>query len=677
MVYSELFEDKIGFSTLRQQLFSYCLSNMGREHVEKIRFYSDYKTLQPLLQQTYEFRNILLSEPQFPQQDYIDCRHELERISVKGSVISLDGLKDLRTLYRTLNDIVRYVENLSNEKYPQIIKLAKEIEIIKEIPQRIFSILDDAGEIRDRASEKLYSIRREIRSKQSASQKHIRKYLTDAKKAGYAEDEAEATVRNGRLVLPVIASHKRSIGGFIHDSSATGQTVFIEPQEVFALNNEIAALQSDEQLEIIAILREFSNFLNPHIPSILKGIRFIGIVDFIMAKARLAVQLRAGLPVVQDKPHFEWREARHPLLEMKDTAVVPLNFSLLPTEHIVIVSGPNAGGKSVMLKTVGLLQYMLQCALLPSIREDSEMGIFKEIFIDIGDQQSLENDLSTYSSHLRNMKSMLEKCNAQTLFLIDELGGGTEPQAGGAIAEALVESLCKSNSHGIITTHYANLKLLAKHLPAVVNGAMLFDKTQLKPTYIFQKGLPGSSFAFEIATAMGLPAEMLRSAKKKTGRSQLNFEEELQQIEVEKENVRKELQGLQITDKLLEETLAKYNALYDELFSQKKKILRDAKDEAREIIVNANAQIERTVREIKEEQAEKEKVKQARKTLSLYSDKLLVEDEKMLAVKDSKTGKNKNIKSPTPTAHTEQLDTLEGIMKGLAKAGYKVGKLRN
>ncbi|MDR0619573.1 MAG: endonuclease MutS2 [Bacteroidales bacterium] len=685
-IYPNDFEAKIGFSDIRLLLYNNCLSPLGREHVNKIRFHSHFDTLRALLQQTEEFRQILVSERPFPQQDYIDCRAEFVRLKTKGSIVSLDGLRDLMAFYRTLTEIVRYIQGLDSEKYPQITALLTKygaktddttansaaIKIVNEIPQRIFAIIDDTGEVRDRASEKLYEIRRQIRSKQSSAQKYIRKHILEAKKNGYVEENAEPTVRGQRLVIPVIASHKRLVGGVIHDVSTTGKTVFIEPTEIYALNNEVAQLQNDERIEIINILRIFSEFLYPNIEHCLQGAYLTGIVDFIRAKAKTALDMRAGLPIIQDKMHFVWHEARHPLLETalyeQSRNIVPLNFILEPTERIVIISGPNAGGKSVMLKTIALLQYMLQCGLLVPVREDSEAGIAEKIFIDIGDEQSIENDLSTYSSHLRSMKIFLQNGTPQTLFLIDELGSGTEPQAGGAIAEALLEELNNRKMYGIVTTHYANLKLLAKHHPAIINGAMLFDKKALKPTYIFQKGLPGSSFAFEMAQQTGLPQQLLNKARKKTGRSHLNFEEELQQLEIEKTFVQKERQGLEITDKLLAETLEKYQTLHDELYSQRKQILRNAKDEAQKIIADSGKQIERVIREIKEAQAEKEKVKAARKKLSLHTDSLLLYDEDMPLLPNRKI---KPVSQHAPSVFNSSND-METLLKNLSKAGWKV-----
>ncbi|MDR0763866.1 MAG: endonuclease MutS2 [Bacteroidales bacterium] len=669
-IYPDDFETKIGFSEILLLLHNHCLSSLGQEHVNKIHFHSKYDTLIQLLQQTEEFRQMLVTERPFPSQDYVDCRSEFLRLKTRGSIISLEGLRDLRIFYRTLTEIIRYIKTLDREKYPLLTALFTDISIENEIQRRIFSILDDVGEIRDRASEKLYDIRRQIRAKQISAQKYIRKHILEAKQNGYVEEDAEPTVRGQRLVIPVIASHKRLVGGVIHDVSATGQTVFIEPTEIYILNNEIAGLQNDERIEIIAILRAFSEFLYPYIEHCLQGAWLMGVVDFIRAKAVLATEMRAGLPIMQDKPHFIWRNARHPLLEATRENVIPLNFSLDATERIVIISGPNAGGKSVMLKTIALLQYMLQCGLLVPMREDSEMGVVGKIFVDIGDEQSIENDLSTYSSHLRNMKIFLQNGTAQTLFLMDELGSGTEPQAGGAIAEALLEELNGKKMYGVVTTHYANLKLLAKRLKGVVNGAMLFDKKALKPTYIFQKGLPGSSFAFEMAQNTGLPPQLLDNARKKTGRSHLNFEEELQQLEVEKSAVQKELEGLKITDKLLEETLAKYTALYNDLNTQKKKILRDAKDEAIQIIAGAGAQIERVVREIKEANAEKEKVKTVRKKLSLYADALIIDNESPLHNKLPLHSNEPSLSSNTPA--TSNSNNMEILLKELSKAGWKV-----
>ena len=464
------------------------------------------------------------------------------------------------------------------------------------------------------------------------------------------EDDADVTVRNERLVIPVASAYKKSMRGFVHDVSSTGQTVFMEPEEIFNLNNEIVELRNEERMEIIEILKRFTAQIRPDLDQLLQAYRFLTAIDFLRAKAKLGILLNAGMPLVEKEPCFEWREARHPILyltlqkrkarrksdaggtedeisgdsslagslqeENRPEDVVPLDLCLEEKERVVIISGPNAGGKSVCLKTVGLLQYMMQCGLLVSMREDSRMGCFRNIFVDIGDEQSIENDLSTYSSHLKNMKFWVENANRQTLFLSDELGSGTEPQVGGAIAEAVVETLLKKGAMGIVTTHYTNLKLMAKHYPGIVNGAMLFDQENLRPLYVFRKGLPGSSFAFEIARKIGLPETLLASAFKKVGRRQMDFERELQQIEVEKHDLSRQKHEVAVADELLSSTLEKYTKLFDELEEKRGALLRDAKSEAKALVKKANAEIERTIREIKEAQAEKEATMRLRKALA-------------------------------------------------------------
>ena len=545
--------------------------------------------------------------------------------------------------YTVLCELKKYLLGLDEAVYPHLRALAEKLEVVAELPHRIGFLIDPlTHKLRDNASEELYRIRSRIRRLQSESNRQIQKYLSSARKEGWAVENAEATVRNERLVIPLHSAHKRQIRGFIHDVSATGQTVFLEPEEVFLLNNELTELRHEERVEITKILREFSLYLYPLLPVLTEGYAFLGRIDFIRAKAKMAMNMEAGLPVVNEKPCFMWRAARHPLL--KDP--VPLTFCLegaadanvagsgsasaagaasstgstaktagSAAERIVIISGPNAGGKSVCLKTVGLLQYMLQCGLLVPMSENSEMGLFRHIFVDIGDEQSIENDLSTYSSHLKNMKFWLEKADRHTLFLADELGSGTEPQVGGAIAEALLESLDKKGAWGVVTTHYTQLKLLAKHHAVMVNGAMLFNKAEMRPLYIFKKGLPGSSFAFEMARQIGFPNEVLKAAQDKTGRSHLQFEQELQQIEVEKQQLLQRAAEVDTADRLLSDTLEKYRKLTAEIEERKTAYLKEAKAQAADIVSQANRRIEQTIREIKEQQAERKETQRIRQQL--------------------------------------------------------------
>ncbi|MBR4137025.1 MAG: Smr/MutS family protein, partial [Bacteroidales bacterium] len=473
-----------------------------------------------------------------------------------------------------------------------------------------------------------------IRRKQSSIDHRMHKILVEAKNSGWTDSTAEMTIRNGRPVIPVRAADKRALRGFIHDESATGQTVYIEPAEIFETNNEIKELEYAERREINKILLAFTKILRPEIPNLLMAWRLLGLLDFIRAKALLAHEYNCVIPELTDEPMFGWIEARHPLLEQKlkgqGKQITPLDLKLGNDNRILVISGPNAGGKSVCLKTIGLILYMLQCGLAIPVKIDSKCGIFHDMFIDIGDEQSLENDLSTYSSHLINMKELLEHGNERTLFLIDEFGTGTEPQLGGAIAEAILLKMNEKKSFGVVTTHYANLKLLADNHPGIVNGAMLFDTRYLQPLYVMMIGKPGSSFAFEIAKKIGFPHEILNSAAEISGREHLDFDQQLQQLEIEKKEVRKKEYELKVADKLLDEVVTKYKNQLADIEKNRKTLLKEASKEAQEIIDRANAKIEKTIREIKEAQAEKNRTKELRDELKEMKQSL-VDEEKNLS----------------------------------------------
>lgn len=615
------FARKIGFDSIAESLQELCITQEAAELAGKLRPIDDFGKLMLFLHQTAEFKRVLDLEKPFPAQDYYPMGGELARLRIEGSYITLQGLQRFRASYRTLGEIKDYFSKLDAEIYPHLLEFSAFLEIDGSILPETDRILTQTGEIRDNASENLLRIRSLIRRKSSQTQTYIGRYMSTAKQQGWVEENAEVTVRNERLVIPVGAAYKKSMRGFIHDVSATGQTVFMEPEEIFNLNNEIVELRNEERLEIISILKRFSDFLRPKSDSLRRAYRFLTAVDFLRAKALLAQLLQGRLPVVRNEPCLQWQKAMHPLLYLslkkqgEEQRIVPLDIHLEAGERIVIISGPNAGGKSVCLKTVGLLQYMLQCGLLIPMSEDSQAGFFKNIFVDIGDEQSIENDLSTYSSHLTNMKFWVEHADSATLFLCDELGGGTEPNVGGAIAEALIETLLRKGAYGIVTTHYTNLKLMAKRHPGIVNGAMLFDQEALRPLYVFQKGLPGSSFAFEIARKIGLPETLLASASKKAGRQQMHFEQELQQIEVQKHEITRKQQQIDIADNLLSETVKKYTALLSDLEANKTELMRRAKEEAKTLVKNANAEIERVIREIREAQAEKEATAKLRREL--------------------------------------------------------------
>ncbi|MBU2650809.1 MAG: endonuclease MutS2 [Bacteroidetes bacterium] len=624
MVYPDNFEEKIGFTQICRLLESYCISRLGQQHITKISFSSALEEISEKLYETEEFRQILLSPEPFPQQDYFDLTPEFSRIKIPGTFIEIQSLVDLRLSLNTINLCAGYFRKAEKNLYPTLRKLAEEIMIDPAIISYLDKLLDEKGKIRDNASPGLAKIRKELNSRLSQIDRMINKALASAKSEGITPDDVEVTIRNGRMVIPVLAQNKRMIRGFIHDESSTGQTVYIEPAEVFDVNNEIRDLENAEKREIIKILTAFTDFLRPYLGDLHRAYIILGKLDFIRAKARLALHINAVLPQIVNEPHIDWIDAVHPLLHLSHKArkmeVVPLNIRLDRKQRILVISGPNAGGKSVCLKTVGLLQYMLQCGLLIPLQEHSRAGLFKDIFIDIGDDQSLENDLSTYSSHLRHLRFFLENAGPESLFLIDEFGTGTEPQLGGAIAEASLERLNEKKAFGIVTTHYANLKLLSGEQEGIINGAMLFDTREMRPLFQLLTGKPGSSFAFEIAGKIGFPADVLEKASLKTGKSQLDFDKQLQQLEVEKEEIIRQRQEFTVADTFLSEMIEKYQKLVADLEAKKKDILEKAREEALDIVKTSNRLVENTIREIRESNAEKEKTKEARKILEEHKE---------------------------------------------------------
>lgn len=684
-VYPNNFEQKIGFDKIRKLLEEQCISELGLEYVRKISFTTRFDKLNNYLHQTSEFKTILMLENPFPSQDYIDLRSELKQLQIIGAYITLEGLSKFNSSYKTFVEICKYFQALSLDLYPNVESLYHRICVVALAEQDIFvkeddpeiskqllststqilkelsKIIDDFGNIKDNASERLSEIRSKIRKKQNEAQKNIKRYLNEAKKEGWVKDDADFSIRNDRMVVPVVASHKRKLRGFIHDVSATGQTVFMEPEEIFNINNEIAELHNDERLEIIEILKTFSEYLKPFIPSLFKQYNFMGLIDYLRAKAKLALILEAGMPILNNTTCINWQKARHPILYLSLKAqkkpIVPLDLRLDAQEHIVIISGPNAGGKSVCLKTVGLLQYMLQCGLLVPMSETSEVGIFNSIFLDIGDEQSIENDLSTYSSHLKNMKHWVDNVSNKTLFLSDELGSGTEPQLGGSIAETILEVMSEKGAYGIVTTHYTNLKLMAKAHTNIVNGAMLFNKQELKPLYIFKKGLPGSSFAIEMAKNIGMPDYLLERASQKVGTQHFKFEEELQQIEAEKQSLYTKQREVNLADELLAKVVDKYTKLTTELESKKLQIIKQAKEDALQIVKTANTKIEKAIKDIKEANAEKQKTVEIRKEFVKESLEILGEE----------------IEGNMPTIPVKEIEKKK--VKANLKADVNVGKI--
>ncbi|RLD90189.1 MAG: endonuclease MutS2 [Bacteroidetes bacterium] len=645
MIYPKHFEEKTGFDKIRELIAGECISEMGKQFVGKIRFSSNAEVLVKILEQAEEFKQILQFGKPFPTNNFFDLREYLRGIQTPGSYIEKEPLFDLRASLRTIQEVLIYIEKLNHGEFPRIKSMTDELYFPKDILKEANRIIDDKGEINDNASEKLREIRKQIITKQRQVLKATKKAFDLAKKSGWIPENADITVRNGRSVIPVKASDKRALHGFIHDESSTGQTVFVEPGESFEINNEIRELENDERREIIKILTQFTDRLRPFLNDLFQLYRFLGLIDFIRAKALFAIKTESCKPIITAEKKILLQQAKHPLLLLAHKAqnkeVVPLDMELDSNTRILVISGPNAGGKSVCLKTAGLLQYMLQCGLLIPVKEDSEFYLFDRLFIDIGDEQSLENDLSTYSSHLLNMKYFLRHANENSLFLIDEFGTGTEPQLGGAIAEAVLEELNKKEAFGVVTTHYTNLKIAAEKNSGMINGAMLFDSKEMQPLYKLQVGKPGSSFTFEIARKIGFPKYVLQKAKKKSGNKAVSFDQQLQQLELEKLKLEKKEKALTSAERKLNETLAKYEQLKKNLEQSKKVILEKANQQALEIIESSNKAIEKTIREIKEGKADKKVTKEARQKLELKKENLKNKKENT-AAKTSVTQNKKN-----------------------------------
>lgn len=637
VIYPNNFEQKIGFKGIREMLTAHCISPMGLERADQMAFTTNKELITASLEQTEEFVSLLQQGVPFPMRDFHDLREAFHRIQIEGTCLSVNDLFALKPSLNALEGILRYGHSESADATPRLKALMQDIYIDRSVFTEANRLVDDKGEIPDNASTELLEIRQSIRRKQGGIEKRIRQIMGDAKTAGWVDPKSEITIRDGRLVIPVRAADKRSLRGFVHDESATGQTVYIEPAEIFDTSNEIKELEYAERREIHRILLAFTRLLRPYLSELRKAWGLLGSLDFIRAKALLTQEIGGVKPELCDTPYINWQQARHPLLEQKlktqGKQVVPLDLKLDTTNRILVISGPNAGGKSVCLKTTGLLQYMLQCGLMVPMRIDSQCGLFESLFIDIGDEQSILDDLSTYSSHLINMKALLEQADERTLFLIDEFGTGTEPQLGGAIAEAILMELNRKQTFGMVTTHYANLKLLADNHEGIVNGAMLFDTRFMQPMYIMMTGKPGSSFAFEIARKIGFPKQILDDATQITGDQHLKFEKQLQQLEVDKKNIRKKEQDLRIADQLLTEVVEKYKNLLAELEGRKKQYLRDAAAEAQELIQKANSQIERTIKEIKEAQAEKTKTKEIRQNLEKTKEEIAQKAKEMVEQK--------------------------------------------
>jgi len=667
VVYPSNFENKIGFDQIRLMLKEACLSTLGKVNVDNIRFSAKFDVINKYITQTEEFRQLCLFETSFPTNDFFDLTSDLSRIGIEGTFIEVKSLFKLKKSLTTITEITNFFKKKKEEdKYASLVALTDNVQLDKTILKAIDKIIDERSIIKDNASPELLHIRKELLSKQSSIAKKLHAILITAKKDGIVADDVDLTIRNGRTVIPISSAYKRRIKGFIHDESATGQTVFIEPEAIFDINNEIRELENAERREIVKILTLFTDFLRTYLYELKECYIYLGLIDFIRAKAKFAIKIEAFKPVLNNYPIINWQKAKHPLLylahKLQNKQVESLNIYLDDDNRILVISGPNAGGKSVCLKTVGLIQYMLQCGLLLPMLEFSEVGIFDKLFIDIGDQQSIEDDLSTYSSHLLNMNYFMANANNKTLFLIDEFGSGTEPQLGGAIAEVVLEELNANNAYGVITTHYANLKLLADKTKGVINGAMLFDSQKMQPLYKLSIGKPGSSFAFEIADKIGFQKDLLKKAAQKAGVKMLNYDKQLQDIEVQKSEYELKLKEMKLADELLAELIEKYKHLTEEVEISKKIIINEAKVEAKLLLDNTNKVIEQTIKEIKENQAEKGKTKLLRQTIKQFDEKITVENN--LPQPLSKKERKEQLKKEAITAELKIEKLTTPILKG-------------
>ena len=628
LVYPENFESKIGFDKIRELLKGRCLSSLGKEYVDEIRFISDFNQLTTDISLVSEFVSIIQEMENFPTSYYFDLREALAKIRIEGRFLEVEEAFDLKRSLETISGIVRFLKQTKEDQLPYLKQLMSGVQVYPYIIERVDAILNKYGKIKDNASPELSRIRKELLSKQSGVSRRLQAILKKAQDDGLVEEDASVAMRDGRAVIPVSSAFKRKLNGIVHDESSTGKTSYIEPAEVVELNNQIRELEYAEIREIVRVLIMFSNDIRPYLPELLMAYEFLGKIDFIRSKAIYAIEIKGIRPYIENKCQLEWESAVHPLLmqalKRENRKVVPLNITLTQKKHILLISGPNAGGKSVCLKTVGLLQYMLQCGLLIPVKETSATGIFEKLFIDIGDEQSIENDLSTYSSHLMNMKFFLKHSNEKTLVLIDEFGTGTEPMLGGAIAESILAQLNELNTFGVITTHYTNLKHFASSSEGIENAAMMYDSAKMEPLFQLDIGKPGSSFAFEIARKIGLPEKILEVATEKIGKDHINFDKHLRDIVRDKRYWETKREKIRKVEKSLDELAEKYETDLGQLDKQRKEILLKARQEADQILSEANKRIENTIYEIRASQADKEKTKLIRAKLTDF--KLKVED---------------------------------------------------
>ena len=659
MIYPDNFETRIGFDTVRAEVARRCMSPLGASHCVAMHFSSRLDEVTTWLQQTHEFVAIETSHQDFPLNHYIDVRGLLKSISAPGTYLSAEGLFNVQRSLTTIGEIGSFFRMADHAAtYPALARLTHDMEAFPHIVSEIAAILDKFGNIKDNASPELAELRRSLQGTLASINGIMRRVIAQGKAAGTLDADVQPSMRDGRLVLPVAPMNKRKVKGIVHDESASGKTVFIEPEEIVEANNRIREIEGEIAREIIRILTVVTDTIRPHVDAMLASYDTLGVIDFVRAKALFALDVGGQLPHIDgNKPHIEWYHAVHPtlLLTLREQGkeVVPLNITLTQEQRILLISGPNAGGKSVCLKTVGVVQYMMQCGLLPTLHDNSHMGLVASIGIDIGDQQSIEDDLSTYSSHLQNMKRFLALGDRNTLILIDEFGSGTEPQIGGAIAQAILEKLNEKGVFGVITTHYQNLKHFADETPGIVNGAMLYDRQRMEPLFQLSMGYPGSSFAIEIARKIGLPVAVIDKAAEIVGSDYVNMDKYLLDIVRDRRYWEHKRSDIRSKEKRLDAIVADYEARLERIAAEHRTIIHEAREEARTIVAQSNAQVERTIREIREMQAEKEKTREVRRQLDEFKQRLeqdapIQESEHISSLKPKRKLRTRKQAEPAP-----------------------------
>lgn len=623
-------EKKLGFNEIKNILKSHCQSELGRERVDELTWLTDIHLIRQRQAETQELATLLSTLTERPEMTFYDLRDTLQRIRLEGSYILEEDLPKLYHTLVTLHAWIRLIREPGEYQTEALQKLAEGVFTFLAVQDCAEKILDRHGRIKDEASPELKRLRSELRRAEGSVSRTLQSILQSIKGEGLVEQDVNPTLRDGRLVLPVSPTIKRKLGGIVHDESATGKTVFVEPQAVVEANNHIRELEAQEKREVIRILQHFTMLIRPNVKELLRAFRFLSDLEFVSARVSFAHQIGGFCPEVSSKPIIDWTLARHPLLQQalksQGRSIIPLDIALTRDKRILIISGPNAGGKSVCLKTVGLIQYMLQCGLPVPLGENSRCGIFQTMMMDIGDDQDIENDLSTYSSHLLHMKQMMKACSPQSLLLIDEFGGGTEPTIGGAMAEAILMRFHEKGSFGIITTHYQNLKMFADSHEGVVNGAMLYDRQKMEALFQLQIGNPGSSFAVEIARKIGIPEDVISDATEIVGKDYVNADKYLLDIVRDKRYWEGKRQTIHSQEKRMEETIQRYEKKMSDLHEKKREIIQGARQEAQQILSETNAVVENTIREIKESQAEKARTQQARQKLEQHKDKLVAAD---------------------------------------------------